>query len=137
MATRPVLRPLPHVPQHVVQAPRVRRFLAHRLRAMPAVVAGPRNLVEIPVTIPGRSRSRRVLPLRLRRQPVPAPSGAPVQPPDERLRFVLRNLLHGTAPAVRETEGLVPITACQWSCVTSCLASQNPWLISTYVTGCS
>lgn len=62
--------------------PRVRLFLACGLRGTPAVVAAPRDRIEIPVAVPGRSRPRRALPLRFRRQPVPAPSGPPVQSPE-------------------------------------------------------
>ena len=43
----------------------------------------------------------------------------------------------GQRPQPENFEGFVPITACHWPCVTSCLPSQYPRLIRTRVTGCS
>ena len=79
----PVLHPLAHIPQHVGQTPRVRRLPPHRIGFMlaPRANVAPRDPVEVLcVAVPARARPCCVFPLRLRRQPVPIPSGQRVQP---------------------------------------------------------
>src|SRR6266496_2535685 len=73
----PIPTPLPHVSRHVIQAPRVRQQLSHRLRHVETVVEIPGVVVQIgiariiPVIEPrGRASPTGILPLRLRRQAV-------------------------------------------------------------------
>ena len=95
-----VLDPLPHVAVHVVQAERVRRERAHR-RCLPAVPPAPAattvcsvfaDLVSR-VVLRRRPRTRRLLPLRLARQPV-ALAGLRRQPGDVVLHHVPRHVDH-------------------------------------------
>ena len=72
-----VLHPLPHIPMHVVQAPRIRGETAHwhSLPVVPStatsITVGATDAYLVPPAIRGlRTSSRRVLPLRLAQQPI-------------------------------------------------------------------
>src|ERR1017187_2902506 len=65
----PARRPLPDIPQHVVQPPRARLLPRHLVGAASAVAAVPRDAVDIAIPALTASRPRRILPLRLSRQP--------------------------------------------------------------------
>ena len=102
IAPVPVLHPLEHVPQHVVQTVSVRRLLSYRIRAISTILSVPRDQVQVrSVTIPGTTRPRRVLPLRLRQQPVLPPSFPRVELPDKLLHLTSRDLFHRAPPASR------------------------------------
>ena len=66
----PVVTPLPHIAQHVIQPKGILLFLGHRVRLITTVYLIPRNVV--PLAVPGTflAGSRRVLPLRLGGQTV-------------------------------------------------------------------
>src|SRR5207344_455183 len=73
----PVLAPLPDIPMHVIQSPRVGQLLPYRMRRSAAVAAIPRVVRQvgvarvIPIAEPRRGPPpARILPLRLRRQPI-------------------------------------------------------------------
>src|ERR1017187_2266916 len=69
MPSVPARRPLPDIPQHVVQPPRARLLPRHLVGAASAVAAVPRDAVDIAIPALTASRPRRILPLRLSRQP--------------------------------------------------------------------
>ena len=107
----PVRRPLPHVPQHVVQAPLVRLLQTHRMRRATAVGVIPRYRVQFPVPRPGRPRPRRVLPLRFCRQPIPVPARLLqiVQSQDELMHvFPGHSLDRAAATALQEIRWVLP-----------------------------
>ena len=104
---KPVGTPFKNVPIHVTQAPRIRLLLAHRMRRLVRVLVIPGVLAQAQLAVakivPARaSRSARVFPLRLGRQPVVALRhatllGKPLQKrlailPADRLHRVLRPL---------------------------------------------
>jgi hypothetical protein len=60
----PVIHPLPHVPQHVVQPESVGTLLSHHKRLTPAVDDVPRNLIDWPISLRSAPAPRRIFPFR-------------------------------------------------------------------------
>ena len=154
----------PNIPMHVIQSPRVGQLLPHRMRRTTAVLVIPRVLGQIgvarviPIAEPRRGpRPARILPLRLRRQPIHTIGRNPPRRP-----LALRELaavVRGVEPTDRfhrtgqigtvilvigrrlplrsplKRLGLLPITARYSPCVTSYFPIQNPLLIVTAVCG--
>ena len=88
IVAKPVLTPLPHIPVHVMQPPRIRQLLPHRMRLavavvpIPSVVRQVRVARVIPIAEPRRRPPpTRILPLRLRRQPINTRWARSAQPP--------------------------------------------------------
>jgi hypothetical protein len=123
---KPILPPFPHIAMHVIEPPGIGLQLPHRMCLSSSIALIPRIASELARIIPKAPArcgpgTRRVLPLRFRRQAVRCPAFPYLQSPDELLHILPGDVFNWPVWITCGLTGVIPHDGCHGPCITSCL----------------